>query len=263
MKAKVALLGLLVACVGLAVAFVNYHKKATAAREQAEAAIRQLSNEWNQATAKLTVQYQRQAELTNALQASAVELEKATKQVNELGSSLARAEAEAKVAAATAEAAKAELAKRDARIAELENQNSALDKQTTDMKTAITALEARIAETQKKLAASEGDRDFLLKELKRMQAEKADLERKFNDLVVLREQVHKLKEELTVARRLDWLRKGLYGQTEMKGAERLRRGFQQPTDVKTNYSLNVEIKKEGSATVVPPTNAPPAPAPNK
>jgi len=155
------------------------------------------------------------------------------------------------------------LAKRDARIAELENQNSALDKQTTDMKTAITALEARIAETQKKLAASEGDRDFLLKELKRMQAEKADLERKFNDLVVLREQVHKLKEELTVARRLDWLRKGLYGQTEMKGAERLRRGFQQPTDVKTNYSLNVEIKKEGSATVVPPTNAPPAPAPNK
>jgi len=201
------------------------------------------------------------AGLTNSLQAKAAELEKIAQTVNELNASLAKAEAEAKAAAAATEAVKQEMAKRDARITELENQNSALDKQAGELKTAITGLEAKIAETQKKLAASEGDRDFLLKELKRMQAEKADLERKFNDLVVLREQLHKLKEELTLARRLDWLRRGLYGAAELKGAERLQRGLRLAAEAKTNYSLNVEIKKDGSATVVPPTNAPPAPAP--
>jgi len=62
------------------------------------------------------------------------------------------------------------------------------------------------ADTERKLAASEGDREFLLAELKRLQAEKVDLERQFNDLALLRDQIRKLKDELSIASRLEWIR---------------------------------------------------------
>ena len=124
-------------------------------------------------------------------------------------------------------------------------------------------LEKLIKETERKLATSEGDREFLLKELKRMQAEKASLEKQMRDLSFLREQVSKLKEELSIARRLDWIRRGIYGAgEEKKGGQLLQQGLPQSAP-KTNYNLEVEIKRDGGAKVQPaPTNAPPkAPAP--
>jgi len=93
-----------------------------------------------------------------------------------------------------------------------------------------------------------------LKELKRLQSEKAELERQFNDLSTLRTQVAKLKEELSVSRRLEWIRMGIYGNQEKKGAERLLAGA---TPANTNnYNLNVELKQDGGAVIVPrQTNA--------
>ena len=73
-------------------------------------------------------------------------------------------------------ASQEETAKRDAKIAELEAQNQALDKQAVDLSTAITNLTTQIEETKRKLAASEGEKGFLEKELKRLMAEKAELE---------------------------------------------------------------------------------------
>jgi hypothetical protein len=99
--------------------------------------------------------------------------------------------------------------------------------------------------------------------LKRLQAEKAELERQFNDLAVLRTQVAKLKEELTVARRLEWLRMGIYGMQDKKGAELLV-AKSNPSAKSNNFSLNVELKQDGGASTVtnPPTPAPaPAPVP--
>ena len=122
-----------------------------------------------------------------------------------------------------------------------------------DLTANIEKLGKLIVDTERKLAASEGDREFLLKELKRLQVEKAELERQFNDLSVLRAQVAKLKEELTVARRLEWLRMGIYGMSDKKGAEMLV--AKNPGTGKTNnFSLNVELKQDGGASVV--TNAP-------
>src|SRR5437868_6465012 len=82
-----------------------------------------------------------------------------------------------------------EIAKRDSKIKELEGQNDEMTKKLTELNGSIGSLEKQIADTEKRLAASEGDRAFLLKELKRLQIEKAELERQFNDLVVLRDQV--------------------------------------------------------------------------
>jgi chromosome segregation ATPase len=154
-----------------------------------------------------------------------------------------------------------ETAKRDAKIAELETQNQALDKQAVDLSTAITNLTTQIAETQRKLAASEGEKGFLEKELKRLMAEKAELERQFNDLAVLRAQVSKLKEELSVARRLDWIRQGLFAATDQKGAQKLMQGpaASQVKAPKPTYDLNVEVTADGSVKVIPPlTNRPAA-----
>jgi hypothetical protein len=86
-----------------------------------------------------------------------------------------------------------------------------------------------------------------------LQAEKAALERKFNDLAVLRDQVRKLKDELSVARRLEWIRRGLYGDT--RGAEKLQRNMAAQAG-QTNFDLNVEVRQDGGAKAV--TNPPPA-----
>jgi chromosome segregation ATPase len=167
---------------------------------------------------------------------------------------LTKTQAEAKAAA---EAAAAEMAKRDARIMELEGQNDEMTKKMVDLNTALTGLEKQIADTEQKLAASEGDREFLMKELKRLQAEKAELERQFNDLAVLREQVRKLKEELSIARRLEWIRRGIYATQTQKGAEGLIRPAP-AVPVKSN-DLNVELHQDGQTTIVAPTNAVTAP----
>jgi chromosome segregation ATPase len=154
-----------------------------------------------------------------------------------------------------------ETAKRDAKITELEVQNQALDKKAVDLSTAITNLTTQIQETKRKLATSEGEKGFLDKELKRLMAEKAELERQFNDLAVLRAQVSKLKEELSVARRLEWIRQGLFASTDQKGAQKLMQApaASQVKALKPAYDLNVEVNANGSVKVIPPlTNRPAA-----
>jgi hypothetical protein len=98
-------------------------------------------------------------------------------------------------------------------------------------------------------------------------AEKAELERQFNDLTVLRAQVAKLKEELSVARRLEWIRQGLFASAEQKGAQKLMQGINpvtKPAKPTPTYDLNVEITSEGKVRVIPPlTNAPATNAPPK
>ena len=50
---------------------------------------------------------------------------------------------------------------------------------------------------------------------------------------------------------------GLYSQQTQKGAERLISSANQSFASKTNFSLNVELKQDSGAVVIPPkTNAP-------
>ena len=82
--------------------------------------------------------------------------------------------------------------------------------------------------------------------------------KQFNDLAVLREQVRKLKEELSVARRLDWIRRGIYGSRDQKGAEMLAKPAAVPASAPAaNADLNVEIKQGGGVKIETGTNAPP------
>jgi hypothetical protein len=101
--------------------------------------------------------------------------------------------------------------------------------------------------------------------------EKAALEKQFNDLTVLRAQVSKLKEELTVGRRLDWIRRGIFATSEKKGGELLLQSSKTPTfptsspavaqSPSNQYDLNVEVYSDGSVHVIPPPTNTPAKSP--
>ena len=171
---------------------------------------------------------------------------------------------------AALKASQAEVVKLNTKITDLETQNQALDKQAGDLTNALNNLTVQIADTQKKLAASEGDKAFLEKELKRLTAEKVELERQFNDINVLRAQVNHLRDELSIARRVEWIRQGLFASNDEKGAQKLMRTPPAPAPAATtpplprinkpNYDLNVEVSSDGSVRVVPPsTNSVPAP----
>jgi chromosome segregation ATPase len=233
------------------------HNKALQQAETDTAQITTLSNKVVTTETKLTEQVLVNEQLMTNLAQKAVEAQQLSNTLATARTTLTRVMEEAKVAATNAAA---EAAKKDARIAELETQRDDLTKRMTDLNGQITSLEGNIADTQRKLAASEGDREFLLKELRRMQTEKTELEKQFNDLAMLREQVRKLRDELSVSRRLDWIRRGLYG--SLKGAERLQQGPVQVPNTRTNFDLNVEIKQSGEVKVAPPSTNAPAPRTN-
>jgi len=256
MKGKTGIVALVILCIGLGVGLLVRHAKAVDEQRQAEARIKQLSDDVVHTQDQLSEQKKVNDTLEKTLESRTTEAQSLSNKLDTVTATLTRTEQDAKAAA---EQAKDEIAKRDAKIADLEGKNDDLTKQMADLNTSITGLESQIDDTKKKLATSEGDREFLLRELKRLQTEKAELERKFNDLAVLRDQVRKLRDELSIARRLEWIRRGLYGSE--KGAEKLQKGLAS-AGTQTNYDLNVEIKQSGGAKIVPAnTNTPPANAP--
>ena len=146
-------------------------------------------------------------------------------------------------------------------IADLESQNQALDQQVVNMTNTINNLSAQIAGTQMKLVESETNNAFLESELKRQVAERAELERKFNNLSQVRAQVRKLRNDLLIARRLEWMRAGTDPTQQHKGAQMLMARAPATNRVvgPAHYDLNVEVNSDGSVQVVPTTNAPAAP----
>lgn len=257
MNVKTAVVVLIVLCLGLGGGLLYRHNTAVTQKRADEARIQDLSKQWTETSSKLTSQVEVNNALAADLESKKSELQKTAGELDTIRTTLGKTETEYNATKGQLEATRSDLAKRDARIGELENHNLALDKQAGEMKSAINDLEGRIADTQKKLAASEGDREFLLKELQRLQAEKAELERRFNDLVALREQVKKLKEDLAISRRLEWIRKGLYGSVPKRAGELMAGGVSKPAEpAATNVDLNVELKREGVVPAAPSTNAP-------
>jgi chromosome segregation ATPase len=252
MKDKAPIITLIIVAIGLGVALIVVSNTAKEEKEQAGNTIKTLSNNVNSVQATLEEQQSVNRALETNLATTTAEYSNklAAREAQLAGTQadLAKAQTEAK---AQAEAAAAEVAERDKKISDLENQNEGLDKESADLRGSISNLERQIDVTKKKLAASEGDRTALIKELKELQAKKDDLEKKFNDLAVLKEQVRKLKEELSIARRLDWIRRGIYETFNQKGAERLLHPAQ-PQPQKTNAPLQVEIRESGGVKILAP-----------
>jgi chromosome segregation ATPase len=258
MKTKVFLIFLVLIAVGLCIGLVSIKQTAESEHKKDVDTILYQSNQWTETSAKLEEQKQVNLTLEKDVATRKDENTKLSNDLSQATESLTKTEAELK-------AQKDETAKRDAKITELQSQNEALDKQTLDLKGSLTNLETQISDTQKKLAASEGDKTFLTKELNRLMAEKSELERQFNDLTVLKAQVKKIKTEMTAARRLQWIRDGVFANDNEKGAQRLMQGANAPRNtVKTSPATNaadlsVEVNSDGSVKVISPVNAAPPP----
>jgi chromosome segregation ATPase len=257
----VIVLVLVLVCAGLGIALIAIKKQAGEQLHELAEKNGALSNSWATTHDELDQQTQTNALLRGDLERQQKAFDALTNTYTQVLGTLSQASNSLTTTEAALKTSQEETAKRDAKIADLEAQNQALDKRAVDLSTAITNLTTQIEETKHKLATSEGEKGFLEKELKRLMAEKAELERQFNDLTVLRAQVSKLKEELSVARRLEWIRQGLFATTEERGAQKLMQGpaASQVKAPKPTYDLNVEVSADGSVKVIPPlTNRPAA-----
>lgn len=254
MKLRIFTIILVIACIVLGVLLLQRHKEKEKFVQVAEvrtAEVANVSNQLADTSVKLDNQIQENVGLKKDIEARTAEVLTFSNKTTDLSAQLDKANTDARAAA---QAAATEIAKRETRITELETQREARDKRINDLTNALAQLQKHINETEGRLAVSEGDREFLLKELKRLQSEKAELERQFHDMRSLKDQIGKLRDELAVARRLEFIRSGVFG--GMKGAEQLvRRTPPAAPKSTTNFNLNVEFKQDGGARVV--TNAPP------
>ncbi|MBI3879687.1 MAG: hypothetical protein HY301_06440 [Verrucomicrobia bacterium] len=255
MKANIAIVILIFLALLLGVALLHVQSTAKNEKHQDMARISDLTTNLEDKVVKLDEQKKVNDQLVSNLAAKIEEVGSFSNKLVATAGELTKTQADAKAAAA---AAAAEIAKRDQSIVKLEGERDELDRKMIALNGTLATLNTKIGDTERKLAASEGDREFLLKELKRLQAEKADVEKKFNDLVVLRAQVNKLKDELSAARRLDWFRRGLYGD-QPKGGQLMVQGVANnpaASSSTTNSGLNVELRTDGSVRVSNgPTNS--------
>ena len=243
---------LTIVAVGLAVGLVLQSKKVTivnARLVETQAEFVRVSNNWLETSVKLADQ----EKLADLLQTN---LTRRTEEVTSLQDHLLSANASLTKAQDQMKSAEAEMQKQGARIAELETMRDTLSKKMDGLTNNIAGLEAQITDTRRKLVSAQGDRTFLLKELDRMQKERSELVRQFNDLAFLRGQVSKLQEEYAVNQRLDWMNKGVYASQDRKGAEALVSKPAAPAS-KPDRRLNVEIYQDGAAkTGSATTNSP-------
>ena len=255
MKTKVGmvvLVVLIVACVGLIMALVAT-KKASAERLRKDTdAIIDFSNQLTTATANLNELRQVNLILTNDLASSRQEALTFSNQFTETSGKLADTKT-------SLQDAQNQITNLNSRIADLESQYQVLDRRAAALTNAITGLNAQIAGTQKKLAGAETNNTFLQKELQRQTAARAELESKFNNLSMVRAQVKKLKDDLFVARRLEWMREGTEPGSQPKGGQLLMQRMAPTNAQPPHFNLNVEVSSDGSIHVIPsPTNAPAA-----
>jgi hypothetical protein len=73
----------------------------------------------------------------------------------------------------------------------------------------------------------------------------------------VRSQVKKLKDDLLIARRLQWMRERSEPGSQQKGAQLLMQRTASAPARPPHYDLNVEVSSDGSIHVIPlPANAP-------
>ncbi|MCH2384081.1 MAG: hypothetical protein MK293_02355 [Pedosphaera sp.] len=141
-----------------------------------------------------------------------------------------------------------------------QSKNRDYDSQIKTLNSEMADKDREIDDIGRRLKSAEEDRDHLLLEQKKLLAEKAELEKQFQDILVLRKKVQQLQVELMASKKLEWLRRGFYGGARKKGGSQLM-SMSKRNDRKTvsaNADLNVEIRRDGTVKIVPiETNSPP------
>lgn len=238
---------LILACAGLVIALVINQKHIDEQRQKDTAAIMDFSNQVVDANAELNDLRQVNLVLTNDLNSSREQLVDLSNQMitisNSLSGQLASSDSQLKAA--------------QDQISTLQAQNEALDQQAAELTNTIDALNTKIIAAQTQLAESEKNGTFMQAELTNELAAKAELESKFNNLLIVRQQARKLHDELVVQRRLQWIREGTQPNSGTKQATLLM-ARSWPTNrlvSPSHYNLSVEVDSSGAVHIVSDTNS--------
>ncbi|HEY1718883.1 MAG TPA: hypothetical protein VGH42_11420 [Verrucomicrobiae bacterium] len=256
MKIKNGIVILAAACAGLLIALIVTKKSADEQQRNSASAILDLSNQLDKASVSLNDLRQVNLTLNDDLATNRQEADTLSNDLAEAAGTLASTKA-------TLQTAQDQITNLNSRITDLETQNQALDRRAAELTNTIALLNAQISDTQQKLVDSTTNNVFLTQELRRQMDEKAELERKFNTLTVVRTQVKKLRDDLLSARRLQWMREGTDPTMQPKGAQLLTRRAPPaatPQPLPPHYDLNVEVGSDGSVHLIAPlTNSPATP----
>jgi len=295
MNNKTAVVVLVGLCVLLGLGLLMRHNTAVETKKKDDGTIAELEGTVKKTTGELTTQKQVNEALTKTNETIttnlaaktdearrlAAHVETTTTELNQTKTALTKAEAalntEKAKAKADAETAatryaaldaskKQELAKRDASIKDLQDTRDQLNAKIEGLNADIAKLNATIGTLNTRITFVEGelktakdDKGFLTKELQRMQGERTEMERKMNDLTFLREQISTIKSDQAVARRVDWMRRGIF-MDERKPATLLKDNLQPLTSAKPTKTkgsqLNVEVHRDGTVTIKAPAAAP-------
>jgi chromosome segregation ATPase len=213
MKDKGPILVLLLVAVGLGIALIVVNKEASDQAREAADSLAVASNTVTSIKKQMSelevVNQTLESNLNTTRTDFSNKIALADSNLKLTEADLEKSLAEAKAEKALADSNALALAQRDQKISDLESRNEALDKEAASLHVAMTNLDAKIADTQNKLDRSEGDRAFLLKELAMLRSERMELERKFNNISDLKEQMRRLKSEAVLARRVETMRKDI------------------------------------------------------
>jgi chromosome segregation ATPase len=246
MRTKLGAVILVVAFAGLLAALFAMKHAAEEKFKRDTDAILDFSNQLVTARANLDELGQVNLRLTNELAASHEESLTFSNQFAETSGTLANTRA-------SLQSAQDQIGGLNKRIAGLTTQNQVLDQRAAALSGAIAGLNAQIADTQQKLADSETNNTFLEAELQRQTVARAELEGKFNNLTVVRAQAKKLKEDLVVSRRMQWMREGTDPAMLAKGGQQLMQRTAPAPARPPHYDLNVEVSSDGAIRVMPGT----------
>ncbi len=256
MKPKVIISIFAVVCLGLIIGLIISRRTIGTQADD----ITYHSNQWQKASIQVSELDKVNETLKEDLSKKSVEFIGLSNNFTEVRTTLQKTEADLKQTEDSLKLSKEKVAALDVKIAGLEADNQELDTKSIQLSNDITNLNTQITATQARLAASEGDKALLQQELTKLMKDKAELERQLNDLQFLKKQVAQLKAELSISKRLEWIRQGLFAPGEHKGASQLMTPSTPKPPKPDNYDLNVEIKSDGSVKVIPGVTNAPAPA---
>jgi len=133
-------------------------------------------------------------------------------------------------------------------LREAQSKNRDYDSQIAALNDQMALKDRAIEDISRRLETSEEDREFLLKDRDKLIADKAELEKQFKDIVAIRKKVQQLQVELMASKKLEWLRKGIYGSAREKGGAKLKTLQKGGAD---NPDLKVEVRRDGTVKIVP------------
>lgn len=255
MKIKIAIVILAVACIALGIALYATKQQGDEQHVKDSGAITDFSNQLSDVNLQLVNLGQVNLALTNDLAVSRAEAARISNNLVAISITLTNTQDTMTASLTTAQE---QITNLNSQITDLEAQNKVLDQRATDLTNAIAQLNAVIADTQNQLATSQTNNVYLQEQLKQQMAQRAELERRFNDLSEIRNQYKKLKNDAYVARRIELDK---HNNLDKKGGQVLiERTPPTPPTSQQLYNLNVEVGSDGSVKVIPPiagaTNAP-------